>query len=592
MSQLIANLMDIYYQDHGEDHPLISQNSLSDFLYVTASTMLFFLFSLFGFSVLAFIFNGSINVWLTVCALIATVLFHFYYARKVYEESETYSIAHNAKARFNKFILFSFVSLCFAALTVYVSLYVAGLFYDFSYDGQAYHQEMVMTLYNGWNPFVQILEKEDTIYWKWLNVYPKAIEVIQTHLYIISSHIEESKAVSFIYAAIAFFYSVAFFLKGKNLNLITSILFALLLILNPVAIYQSASFYNDGILYFAFLSLFFILIYVYTHKKNYPLATMIISIILLSNIKTTGLVYSVILMTLFHGIVWYSSKIRLALKIFFTSVLGYVLAFFLFGFSPYILNSVHHGHPLYPAAGADKYDYAALNAPESIANKTAPERFLISLFSKTTQARSNRGTVEIKTPFTYTEDEIPYLTTSGVTIGGFGVYFSGAFLMSLVSLVFLLKFGDKRKNKFLLVILFIIMLTTLINPASYYARYVPQFWLFPASVAIYSLVSKKMGLRFLGVLLYLIMILNSLFISSYYFPNNLQNSKELRRQLSVLSLISDRNNLKVDFDVFESNKMRFTEAGINYKEVDGESCKSKRILVDMIEDADIRICLN
>lgn len=40
------------------------------------------------------------------------------------------------------------------AIVFAASLYISGKFYDLSWDGQAYHQEAVVQIARGWNPFM------------------------------------------------------------------------------------------------------------------------------------------------------------------------------------------------------------------------------------------------------------------------------------------------------------------------------------------------------------------------------------------------------------------------------------------------------
>jgi hypothetical protein len=69
-----------------------------------------------------------------------------------------------------------------------------------------------------------------------------------------------------------------------------------------------------------------------------------------------------------------------------------------------------------------------------------------------------------------------------VRVGGFGPLFSGICLLTLIIIILITYYCHKNYitvNNYILFLCFLIFLTVIINPESWWARYVPQLWLIP-----------------------------------------------------------------------------------------------------------------
>ncbi len=90
--------------------------------------------------------------------------------------------------------------------------------YDFSYDGQGYHQPGIMALANGWNPVSEpFLENHSPFYGKvigpqvkFINHYPKASWIPAAAVLKLTGSIEAGKMFHFIFLAAAFLMTLHF----------------------------------------------------------------------------------------------------------------------------------------------------------------------------------------------------------------------------------------------------------------------------------------------------------------------------------------------------------------------------------------------
>ena len=223
---------------------------------------------------------------------------------------------------------------------------------------------------------------------------------------------------------------------------------ALIFAVSPIVISQVFSYYNDGALYCALLCLILeFIIYILKGPKK-QLFTVFCLIIICCNIKFTGLAYGGIFgLGLYLVYLFFNRKdiknVKIPTAVFATAV---ILAIFVVGAQPYVTNFINKGNPLYPLAGEGKVNIMTYNQPAYLNDKTTIQKFSISMFSKASNmSQINSTEMVLKIPFTIYKDELQTLSRSDVRVSGFGLYFSGIFVISL--LVLLASFVSKVKNK-------------------------------------------------------------------------------------------------------------------------------------------------
>lgn len=407
-----------------------------------------------------------------------------------------------------------------------ISIFLCGGVFDSSYDGNSYHKEAIGYLKEGWNPIYETAEefgKKESLTSSqaiWLNSYPKTTWFYGASVYKITDNIETSKSFNFIIVFVVFFVIVYLINKYYNKKLL-AFLMAILTAVFPIMCQQIFSLYLDGFLGFCLL---LVLIYMYLLLKNdmskeyfFIIGALLIIII---NIKYTGLMYAGIF-CLGYYIYYIINRVK---EKEYKRILIYTGKFliilfvglFVVGSNSYIKNLVIHKNPLYPLIGKDKVDIMTYLQPESFTKKSPIEKNFYSLFSYTANIGVfNHGEPILKRPFTKTINEIQQFSED-TRIGGFGVYFSGILIISVIIILidFIIGLFYKKYDDlimfgipFLLIILIMFCLSD-----GWWARYSPQVWFIPLMAAFILLRSNKKIAMFLGILLFLLCFYNSFII--------------------------------------------------------------------------------
>jgi len=429
--------------------------------------------------------------------------------------------------------------------------------YDFSYDGNAYHKLAAGFLKMGWNPLSQVpdgaytlsmIGSMDTEMSLLIECYPKATEIFAASIYAITNNIESGK----IYTILGIF--SAFFLTLKCAKGRRGVGFACVAALSPVAMAQMDTFYLDGFLHIC-LYLLALMLFV-EHSGNTGISgktsksLIIASMTVLANIKYTGLFYGGFFCLCYYLYeIMFSAKNKnpverraYLLKRTGLYVVTAALSVVWGGASAYIVNVFRHANPFYLLIGEGAIDLLTLNSPFP-PNSNRLENLGLSLFSRVGTAFN--GTYDknaLKIPFTVDwQAERPMLQYPDIRLSGFGVFFGGMFLISVVILFIHFKNKDNRQKDSLIFLNLVICLALmiLIEP-SWWARYAPYVWLFFLIGLHYLTKSERKWI--LWVLL-LTAVVNSL-CWTLDLKKEYQNSVKAGETLSELA----RSGITIDFD--------------------------------------------
>jgi hypothetical protein len=526
---------------------LFNKNKIVDFSLLLGSIIIVFAFALLLIASLTFLVSWSISASHFIFGLCMTIGYCF----------------TNSKL-FNKKLLLA-VSLTFLAVLI-VSVLLSKSFYDISWDGQTYHQEAVIQLANGWNPFHQISSPEE-VHKIWLTHYAKGSWIDAAALYQLTHSIETSKAFNILFIISSFFLGISALINIPRINVAQALILSGLLAFNPVSICQSLSFYIDGqqaSLLVSLLAISYLLI-VRTEYIRLLNVVYLANICILANIKFTSLVYASIL--IFSLIVWLLIKrnSHIAVKVVIVGSLSLLLGVGFIGYNPYVTNTFYHGHPFYPLAGANKIDIISTNIPKNFIGKNRLEKLFLSTFSESASTYPPEAS-KLKLPLTIQSvKEREYFTNTDVRVAGFGPLFSGAIILTLIVCLLSLR-RDLIKTRMTVLLASLLMSSILINPEAWWARYVPQLWMLPLLFTILALSLKSNILNFLGYAIIVVLLANILMVSSIYFENNFKMSQAIEQQLSNIS--NNNQMLIVNFyQDFRSNRIRFIEKNIKYREV-------------------------
>jgi len=189
--------------------------------------------------------------------------------------------------------------------------------------------------------------------------------------------------------------------------------------------------------------------------------------------------------------------------------------------------------------------------PASFAEMSPIEKQYYSLFSHTANIGVfNNGEPELKLPFTKSSWEITQFGED-TRIGGFGIYFSGIFIISL--LILFIYFGNsiyhkKYDNLIFLGIPFVVIIYIMfILGEGWWARYSPQIYFIPL-MAIYVLLKSRVPcLKLIGFILIMIA-----FSNSYDIANRMVTTKIPGSGISRMNL-EKMDGKKIDIQMANSN---------------------------------------
>ncbi len=449
-------------------------------------------------------------------------------------------------------------------LIIAASLLFAGYFYDVSFDGQAYHQEAIILLRNGWNP-VFSYQPDGYMQIIWVNHYVLGIELLESCIYATFGHIEMAKACNLLLFFASFCTAFGFLGRFRR-HLSHRIIFicAFLLAANPIVINQLISFYIDGCMASLLLCLLIQLIAFIAFKQQWASSVAILSIVpLLINLKFSSMVYA--LFFGFFALVWIFFYCR-TFSWRFIGIYGVaVILGFIVGFHPYYTNFRDFQHPLYPLMGKNKKDIMSYNLPKGFDGMPEVQKLLISLFSRTENLDWRKDqTPELKVPFTFDKDDFINAPKVDTRVAGFGPMFGGVLILSCILLgVYFRSHVRKKEYRHIAYISLVLLCSLLIMPQSWWARYVPQLWLFPMVLVIFfATVSRDRIIRGVSLIICLALCFNLCF-NVVSIPWNLAMTAHVKYQLYKLKRSGEV--IDVSWGNAKSNRVRFQEYGLPYR---------------------------
>lgn len=370
--------------------------------------------------------------------------------------------------------------------------------YDLTIDGNTYHKTAIAFLKNGWNPLYEtskefqennknvIKIEDETKIDLWIEHYPKATWILSANIYNMTGNIESGKCITLIMMIILFIiaYNVLQIFLSKTISFMLSIL----LTLNPITLSQIFTYYLDSIMGICFTIQLIILMIINPMKKQSNILWFILLSIssIFVNLKYTGLLYSGIISAVyyFYWLIKYRKnknfwkKFGLITRNF---VIVYLTAILLVGANSYIKNTIEHKNPLYPLFGNQKVDIITTMQPKKFTNLSNIEKFAYSIYSKTENITYNDEGPTLKNPFIIYNEEKEALELPDTRIGGFGPYFALGFTLSIILFIFSLIIIIKKepdKLKYILLPLFTIIISIIAVGESWWARYIPQLYIF------------------------------------------------------------------------------------------------------------------
>lgn len=416
---------------------------------------------------------------------------------------------------------------------------ISGHFFDFSFDGQWYHQDAIIFFKNGWNPFYDSPILDEIVSGKnanYINCYPKAPWTINACVYATTGAIEYAKFYQLVLLFASFFLSLHYLLRWFPLSILSAFLLSFVVAFSPVVVGQTLSFYVDGQLaVFTLLTLYFICDWVANLEKKVPLLLLGLCLIYLANIKFTGPIYSMIF--LFFAFTWVFWKDRgRALKMLLRLSVVMTLAIFVFGFPTYGTNILHKGHPFYPIMGKNNEgkEIASSQYPLNFFGKNRFEKFYLASFAlpNYTAPKTHPSIPKVLFTSNVVKASLPYYRNhQPVEMSAMGPL--EAELLILLVPLFLLSFLFYRKV-WVYILFFGLATSCIIQPEFWNYRYAPQLLFIYLLVIIPVLLSKYWLIKFYGHLLLVGFMISFMFAHIQYYQWNSEMTGLLNKNFAAL----------------------------------------------------------
>jgi len=276
--------------------------------------------------------------------------------------------------------------------------------------------------------------------------------------------------------------------------------------LNPVCVVQSTTFYVDGSLGSCLAILIFSLLSYDVTRSGRDLVVALCAALLACNLKFTGPVYMALILLPFAA--WWLFERRLVARdLLICGITASVLV--AASINPYFTNLRNFGSPVYPL---NERDVMEDQMSAGFLKENTLKKLLISLtFSNLADRPSDNLAADERnftSPFQSRgfEEFKKFGGTADLRIGGFGPFFGITIALALLAASLLIR-GPRSGIGFLLIALGT-LLSVVVNPQMWWARYVPQLWLLPVLVA--TAASRSRITKALALIIVLLMGITSL----------------------------------------------------------------------------------
>lgn len=414
----------------------------------------------------------------------------------------------------NKTYINKVLSILLFLAILFGSIFVASKIYDSSYDGNSYHKGAIGMMAHGWNPVYETAEDySDSIFhirgakiFTWIDHYQNLSWIFGSTVYRVFGNIETAKSLNYLLISGTLLILMNYFRRFKFKNS-QSIILAFITVFSPVVLSQFFSFYIDGnlaitfYLYIATVSLItFELVKLKTISGDL-LFNFFFSICILANLKLTGILLiaaGILPLAGYLTILFIQKKIKVFdyWKLFGTTLFSILFAILVIGGTSYVKNTFTMHNPFYPLLGDNRSDIITTMQPAELMGKNQIEKLLISVFSKSDNVQLySWKALEYKLPLTWSNEEIDNLNITDTRIGGFGIFYSFIFIMSLITIIsYLINVYKVKKEsgtdaalyKIIISCILVSILIYLVLPTeNWWARYAPNIYLLtPLAAAI------------------------------------------------------------------------------------------------------------
>lgn len=524
---------------------------------VGASLLLFPVF-LFVLTTLWFVTGGSIGPVFAWFALVVSAAGALAIPRFVFRDSGLLAPA---------------ITLALGVMAMLGSLLV----HDTSMDGQHYHFQAFYALAEGWNPIhgnaPPVIGDPIT---PWAIHYPRAGWILSANLLAAGFPLATVKVLNLL-----ILFASSALIGSMLLKVGFSRLFAALLtavaVLNPVVLSQLFTSMNDGLFGHCMLIFAASIAGWVLYGDRRVLLVGLAGMTLALNLKFSAIPIFVMLCAIACLGVLIVKGQRKAVGVGAALFATAFVAIILLGWSPYMQNYLDYGHVFHPIMGEQALDImtgdipALDNTPAVLEKMSGVERFFFSLFSETHSGFHT--TPELKLPFTLTPSELRAAGGVDVRMAGFGPFFSGILVLVILGAL-ILAVRPAWRNRITLSLLFMaagFLITVIVMPQNWWARYVPQFWFVPLLIAAAALTTQKRPLQIFGAGIAAVMLLNTALVGAAGAWLTASRSAEASAQIERMAATPQAYCVYPDMVQSRIHLMR--EAGIEVRYIPEDAVK-------------------
>jgi len=460
-----------------------------------------------------------------------------------------------------------------------------GWLYDFSGDGQWYHLPGILALAQGWNPFhvprladwnpafAQAVASPDINYpgYVYVQHYAKGAWIVAAVAYRGTGLLEATKVFNLLYVLAVYLTAVAV-LGRLGFSRLWSRTIAVATAANPVSMYQLASFFVDGQLASLCTLVLLSSFDYFLERRTRALFLVGAAIVLLANVKFTGVVYAVALVGGMGVLGWLRGRKDEVKRYAMAGVTSLLVAILVVGYQPYVTNARDNGHPFYPALGReDARNLQWHSAPAPFMAMNPVEKLVRSLFARSASADEMP---EWKMPAAVSKQELYIFFNTEPRYGGFGPLFGAALLLAMVAFPLARRTMPREAWTTGASIAILVAASALLNPEAWWARLSPQFWLVPLVLAASMVLSAAAWPRRIAMAVVLLLLANSLLVGALNLGRGTEKNLLFREQLAGLRAMAAAGpvQLTVHRSFQMVTELRLREQSIRYQSVSQAPC--------------------
>ncbi len=409
----------------------------------------------------------------------------------------------------------------------------------------------------------------------YLRHYAKGPWYAAATIFATTGRIELGKSINWLILMASFLGTLAACLSG-GLRRSRALAIAAVVAINPVAISEVTTFMVDGVMASSLILAVVATVTALRNPRPAVIATAVAASIVCINSKFTGLIYLCFLLA--AAGLWCFLKARRTLAPYAYITIGtLVLGTCLWGYNPYITNTLYRHQPFYPILGSANYPSLAqqgndgnekYETPKNMAGRNLAIRFAYSIFGRPGNQPYREGkNASLMWPFTAHLHDLYSYTYQEPRVAALGPYFSACFLLSVALGAWLLSQLDSSSRWLLLLASATIIASLLLSKDSWWPRYGPQLWLLPIVPIVFAFRESASRLQIrLTWGLAALLLFNAAIVATVRFHWETRASLTLRHQLRDLRNSGQEYEFSTRF-FDDSAKERLTEAHVRFRDL-------------------------